>query len=528
MPFEPLPGVKYKHEYEIYYDRVKAKNPNYPELETWRTLIQDDLWFIVYFVLQVPIANHPFMIQACQAVEKFPKNFALHLWAREHGKTTIISVAETIQDIVNNPDERIALFSFSQRASLKIFNQVKFAFENSELLKFCFPDILYKDPQREAWKWSEDGGLWVRRKSMAKEATLEAWSLIEGMPIGSHFTKIKYDDVETLDVVNSPDMIQKAKDAFDLSLALGAEGGTHSVIGTTYHYDGLLEYLRGKTRQDGTKLYNELVFTATTDGTFNGPSRFLSDDRLDSLRSNRRIFAAQMLLNPSETGVEKLNYNHIKHVKHEDIPDNLIKFIIVDQAGENKRKDRQDNWAILCLGVQPHRDKLGNSNVYLLDAILKPMSPAEGHQAIVDMFLRNGRIRAIGIEKVGLSSTEIHVSNALRTKGRYLSVENGGIILLSPKGRKKEIRIEANLQWPLVNGKLHCSTRITEDCLSVIRNEMNKFPFAHDDALDALSYFYDVIKEYRFGAERVQDQTPQDKYAKKRNKQTINNGWMTV
>jgi hypothetical protein len=32
-----------------------------------------------------------------------------------------------------------------------------------------------------------------------------------------------------------------------------------------------------------------------------------------------------------------------------------------------------------------------------------------------------------------------------------------------------------------------------------LRTEMDRFPFWHDDGLDALSYFYDMAKSYRFG-----------------------------
>jgi hypothetical protein len=322
--------------------------------------------------------------------------------------------------------------------------------------------------------------------------------------------------------------MQKLKDSYHLSLNLLSDGGTIRVIGTTYHHDGLLEYLKVQVKSNGTPVFTTRIKTATVDGTFNGPSAFLSEERLDTLRGNRRIFAAQQLLNPSSVGVEKLSPEHLVYVKPDEIPANVIKLMIIDQAGVSQRKDRQDSWAILCMGIEPHRDDIGLSNVYLLDAVIEPLSPAEGDKAIIDMYLRNGKVRAIGVEKVALSSTEIHISNALRAKGRHLTVENNGIILLRPGGRKKEERIESNLQWPLMNGKIHISTKIPEAYRARIRMEMQKFPMWHDDALDALSYFYDAIKDFRFGPYQAVKDSETDIWARRRKSQPTRNGWMIV
>ena len=54
--------------------------------------------------------------------------------------------------------------------------------EGNDTLKSWFPDVLYENPFRESPKWSEDDGIVVKRKTNPKEATVEAWGLVDGQP----------------------------------------------------------------------------------------------------------------------------------------------------------------------------------------------------------------------------------------------------------------------------------------------------------------------------------------------------------
>jgi hypothetical protein len=177
--------------------------------------------------------------------------------------------------------------------------------------------------------------------------------------------------------------------------------------------------------------------------------------------------------------------------------------MVLDQAGGDETdKQSKDLWSYGVLGIEPVIDDIGQSNVYLLDVEADKMSHSEGIEGVVRMYLRNGIIHQFGVEKVGLSTTEIHISNALRQRGRRLSLDAGNLVLLKPAGRSKEKRVEAALQWPLNNGKLFYSTAIPQKYIDAIIEEMQKFPFFHVDILDMLAYGYDLFKEFRFPAKR--------------------------
>lgn len=174
-----------------------------------------------------------------------------------------------------NPREcTIGIFSHTRPNAKGFLRQIKQEFEGNKVLQELFPDILYQYPHREAVKWSEDEGIIVRRKSNPKEATVEAWGLVDGQPTGKHFTLCIYDDIVTRESVTSPEMIAKTTTALELSYNLGAEGGHKRFIGTRYHYNDSYKTIIDR----GTAIPR--VYPATEDGTPDGEPVLLTRERL--------------------------------------------------------------------------------------------------------------------------------------------------------------------------------------------------------------------------------------------------------
>lgn len=508
IKFTPVRGVIYKKHHQVLFDLVKSGQ--WPELEAYRWLLLNDLWAIVYFVLQWPGSNHPFIINACREVQEGPQNLTVDLWGREHGKTTVITIAETIQNILKNPEQTNCILSHTRSNAITYLRSIKLILEKSELLKACFPDVLYSDPAREAEKWGEQEGIIVKRRGNSKEPTLAAFGLIEGMPTGHHYDRRVYDDVVTLDLVNTPELMERVKFAFDMSYNVGKEGGSHRVVGTPYHHEDALAYIVNKKDEEGKPLYHVRKKPTLENGDPNGKPVFLSPERVREVRTNESVFFSQHLLDPTPKADARLDPARIVLVDPIELAGKqLYKFISVDPAGVATGKTRkQDSWAIVCVGVEPVRDDIGASNIYILDAIVEPMDEATALENVVKVYKRNGRISKIGVEKVGMSVFELHIASALRANGSHVSVEGGTLELLSPRGRKKHDRILQNVQWPLNNAKIHLSMGIPTFYRDKLRAEMEKFPFApHDDFLDAIAYAYDMMKDYRFpGQQRALDQ----------------------
>ena len=500
MDFIPNPDCHYMHDYAQIFTCIA--DGEFERNKTYKTLCLEDLWFIVYFVMGVKIANIPWWVDCCHEVQTGPKTDTIDLWAREHGKSTIITIGETIQDIIKDPEERIGIFSHTRPAAKAFLRSIMHILEGSDLLKTVFPDIFYKKPRTQAKKWSEDDGIIVKRKGFHKEATVEAWGLLEGMPVGKHFTKMPYDDVVTADHVNNPQTMQRLKDMIDLSMNLSVMNtGRRRFIGTHYNHEDPLVHLRNQKGLDGEFLYHTRIKPATDDGTPDGKPVLLSQEALDRLKAgDSYTFNCQQLLNPTPVGFTALDSAQLKEVEAKDVPGDLDMFMLVDPAGDNEdgKVKRRDSWAMLVVGARQDKKNLGQFDVYIVDAFISPSGEDEAVDQITRMYTRNGVIQKLGIEKAFMSMIESHVATALKKKGRNLTQESGSLVTLRHMNRNKAIRIRTAIRWPLHNGNIHISKAVPGIFRERLRSEMDKFPHWHDDGLDALSYLWDLLKDHRF------------------------------
>lgn len=323
----------------------------------------NDRYFLLTYLCNRKDALHPWLFDRCREVEADPDGY-LDLWARYHFKSTICTFAGLIQEVVCDPEVTIAIISCTNAVAIPFLIQIQQEFENNEELKRIYSDVLWQDPRREAPLWSREKGLIVKRRGNPKEATIEAFGLIDGMRTGKHYKILNYDDLVTERLVTNPEMIQKVTERWELSDNLGTHGLTRKRMqGTRYSfadtYGVIIEQPRGiKTR----------IYPATDDGTLNGNPVFLSQQRWDEVKAaQRRTVAAQMLLNPV-AGTEAM-------FRSEWLKNYLIRptfmniYIMCDPSrGATNRSDRT---AIAVVGI----DVAGNK--YLLDGVRHRMKLSE-------------------------------------------------------------------------------------------------------------------------------------------------------
>jgi hypothetical protein len=322
-----------------------------------RALCLEDRYYLLVKVFKRTDLLHQWIYERCREVEANPDGY-LDLWAREHYKSTIITYAGAIQELLRNPNITIGIFSHTQSIAKDFLGQIKRELDNNELLHELFPDILWgtKSPPSGAWNLEQ---LTVKRNTNPKESTIEAHGLVEGMPTGKHFELMIYDDVVVPASVTTPEQIQKTTTAWELSDNLGARGVTGLTrkwhIGTRYSYADTYDVMikRGvvKTR----------IYPATKDGTINGEPVLLTQEQWEEKKKTQgsSTLACQMLQDPL-SGTDRMF--DVKDIGEYDIrPHTLNVYIMVDPARSMKKDS--DNTAIAVIGVDV------NLNKFLLDGI---------------------------------------------------------------------------------------------------------------------------------------------------------------
>lgn len=254
---------------------------------------RNDLYFLMRYGMDRPFMERQWFFDRCREVEKAPNGY-VDLWGREHGKSLIITIGKTIQDILIDPEITIGIFSHTRPIAKSFLRVIKREFENNEKLKEWFPDILYANPVKESDKWSEDQGIIVKRLGNPPECTVEAHGLVDGMPTGRHFQLRVYDDVVTGDSVSTAEQMQKTMDALDMSNNLGKIGGVRRMIGTRYKLGDAYEEIikRGSVKPR--------LYPATDNGRIDGiPVFFTQEQWEDKIQDmSPAIIASQMLQNP--------------------------------------------------------------------------------------------------------------------------------------------------------------------------------------------------------------------------------------
>ena len=299
----------------------------------------------------------------------------------------IITFAGSIQEVVRDPEITICVLSCTKPIAQAFLLKVQQEFENNELLKRIYRDVLWKDPKREASRWSRDKGIVVKRKQNPKEATIEAWGLVDGQPTSRHYRLLIYDDVITQDLVGSPEMIKSAGSCPTTSAptARRASSTPTRAIASADTYGIILE--RG--------VLQPRIYPATADGTLDGEPVLLSPERWEQVKdAQRSTVAAQMLLNPIAGSEAVFLPQWFK--PYEVRPTNLNVFITCDPS--QGRSHSSDRTAIAVIGL----DVAGN--YYLLDGMRHRMPLSERYGHLKRFYTK--WVDAIGVRSVTVAATK--------------------------------------------------------------------------------------------------------------------------
>jgi predicted phage terminase large subunit-like protein len=450
-------------------------DPN-PTIAKWA---ENDLFFLLVYVLGRKDADNDWVFDRCREVQLSPDGH-LDLWAREHYKSTIITYAMTIWDIILTMGEiTVGIFSHTRPIAKAFLRQIKRELEHNEQLKALWPDIFYADPVNHSPKWSEDEGITVKRRGNPKEATVEAWGLVDGQPTSKHFDLLLYDDIVTRESVTTPEMMVKTTDALALSYNLGTREGARRFIGTRYHFNDTYKTIMDR----GT--VSPRLYPATHNGKVDGEPVFLTAKQLADKRRDMGpyVFGAQMLQDPTADELQGFKTEWLKYATADESGLNIA--ILVDPA--SKKKATSDYSSYWVVGLGPDR------KVYVLDMVRDRLRLTERADMLFRLhryWNRGGSVQCVAYEEYGLQADIEHMQDRMtRENYRFDITAVGGRLA-------KNDRIRRLIPW-FEQGRIYLPPTLAKtnyegrsiDLIAAFKNE-EYIPFPvgqHDDMLDALA-----------------------------------------
>ncbi len=458
-----------------------------------RYWFRTDLWALIRIAFGRGDFDHPWLFHRCRDVQLAPDGH-LDLWARDHRKSTIITYAKTIQDILASHGEdalpewgglepTFGIFSHTRPIAKAFLRQIKTELERNKLLHELFPDVLYDTPDRHSPRWSEDSGLVVKRASNPKEATLEAWGLVDGQPTGKHFNVLIYDDVVTMASVTTPEMIQKTTEAWEVSLNLGDAQPRVRMIGTRWHfadsYRAIMDRGAAKAR----------LFPATDDGTLTGKAVLLTQEQLAKKIAAMGPYSAsaQLLLNPIADSKQTFKRDWLDK-RYFELPnwEGMNRALLVDPASEKKKTS--DYTAMAVIGRGP------DGNTYLLDLLRDRLNLKERADAVFRLHKR-WRPGRVGYEKYGLQADVEYLKERMGRENYHFEVDElgGSVPKVDRINRLIPLCAEGRLWLPDTLYRATTEGRTVELIDALIEQEFMGWPVpAHDDMLDAISRIFDL------------------------------------
>lgn len=450
-------------------------------------LCEADFFMFCLLILGLPV-NDPFLLARCYEVQDHELENCLWLWARDHWKSTLITYARTLWRICRIPNNRVALFSNSLKLARPRFKQMKNEMESNMLLKLCWPDVFWKNPDKDAITWSLDDGLFLKQNKMPWPS-LGCYGLIDSMPTGGHFNEKIIDDLVDLKNIGTQFMMEKVKDAYEMSDNLGAGASTiENVIGTRYRYGDLYEYITslklhrvsliaGEVGADGSPLYG-------------GKPVLLPKETLDKKKIKQAsTYYAQILQTPLEMGASAFKVDDLRF--YENLPSEPLRFYIMVDPGTNPDLSTMKDLDFTAMWlIATGRGR----RIYVVDLVRDHIGLKEKWAQLKDWHSRY-QIDTCGYEEFATQKDREFFFIKMEDERIYFQITklDGNKTEKNEKiGQLAEFFAEHRIYFPKNMFKLTKKRGVVDLVSEFINDEYSKWPLIrHDDMLDALARLAD-------------------------------------
>jgi len=427
---------------EVNKKRAKAeealKDLGGDEISYLRKRAKNDLFFLASAILEYDLLSPHLHGHLCSWLEKTRGDrYRLILKPRGHYKTTIDTIAESIQIALPNDDGVVSEYPWTLGPNVKILIahetelgasralfEITEAFMGKEIMLGLFPECIPTNKKQRINKTE----LELPRQQRHKEPTFDVIGA-GGAAQGRHYHRLKLDDIIGEKARESMTIMQTTLDWFDncnsLLTRLKIDGW--DLIGTRWALSDVYAHAMRKfgIKMEGSILtaidmnrerlpegiLSAYVRGAVEDGEPIFPEEFSMED-LDEIRKNRKVWASQYANNPLDEELTEFDSRWLRFYNvapNGDLiiftgkggservrPYNLDRVILVDPSmGET---DGSDDTAMIVTGTD-HKNR-----VFLLEVIRKRLRPPDFIDQLFKLYTKWWP-RIVSIEDVNFSGT---------------------------------------------------------------------------------------------------------------------------
>jgi hypothetical protein len=458
-------------------------------------LAKKDLFYLIKYVLGYSELTTHFHQPLCNSLTYYRDEPQLHLHPRGHFKSTIITIGESIQDIVNNPNIRILLVNAVLGNSESFVQELKSHFIHNERFKTLFPE--HQVLKAKDWGNQSRFTTPARTDYWIREASVEAAGIDKNI-VSRHYDKIVFDDVVNKLNVATKEFREKILSAYREYLSLLDPPGLVRMVGTRWHYHDLygtiLDELRDALRDEDEPDYKIFLTRAikhvvpiseTWEPVF--PERF-SETYLKKLRKKQKshIFYSQYLNDPKPPEEKIFDKNNLRFSSGIFTPEgsHLFKVLTCDPSVSEKSID--DPSVLLLTAINCDGD------IFISRLIREWYNPEQ----LIDAFLKllkDERPNVSGIEANAFQKVlKFFLEKEKVNRQIYAQIQE----IKRPTNIHKIDRIKrispflAERRIFVVDDPEHKSENTTQ-----IEVEFDEFPFSrYDDCLDALADAIELMK----------------------------------
>lgn len=416
------------------------------------------------------------------------------LLPRGHQKTSLVTIAFSIQQILKNPNVRILIANGVWDISRKFLDEIKGQLEGSQL-KYLFGEFV-------SARWNADEIIVKQRTKPLKEPTILTTG-VEAETTGGHFDVILLDDLTGLQNSQTPEQRNKTKRFRRSMINLLEPGGLLVEIGTRWSLDDTFSEIFEKER----RYYDIMVRKVIENGKLIFPMKFAKKfdarrkdwmnvddatcmDYVDHLKASMPLdeFSAQYENEPMSTETQLFKPEMFRYWGER--PRELFVGMAIDLAISEQRS--ADETAIVVCGM----DK--DWKLYVLDYIKGHWRPSE---VIENVFSERSKWRphVVGMETNGFQRTlKLACEEAMRKRQEYFSIEE---IRTGPEKSKVE-RIKTLEPFYRDGRVFHASWMKGKD----LEIQLQTFPKGkRDDITDAMSMCLPLLHPGVQMTERIED-----------------------